>query len=129
VFCFASSFLLLPDTSLQLSGIVKPIGLYLDTDHQLLYVGSNDKTAGIVMSFDVSPGVVAGGKPAPVKQKFVQTKWLSHPAGMLVHNGILYVLSQDTNTLLTFDANSGAFLRVLVAQFDDKVEQILLSPC
>jgi len=118
------------NSSLSFS-VTDPVGLYLDAPRQLLYVGSNDAPSA-VFAYDVSASAAGLGR---LTQTF-KDRGLSHPAGLLVVDAAagsptLLALSQDTNTLLAFDAATGAFIRVVIDadQFDDTVEQIMLSPC
>lgn len=57
-------------------------------------------------------------------------KWkdrkLSHPTGLVCHEGSLFVVSQDENSILEVDLESGK-VWVVVDKLDDKGEQLILS--
>jgi hypothetical protein len=93
--------------------------LYFDEQSDTLYIGSNGGNSSIV-TYDVK-------RQKHGKIVFAHDS-LVHPAGMLVYEQQLYVLSQKPKALHRFDATTGEYLGVL-ASFDDLPEQIALSPC
>lgn len=95
-----------------------PIGLYLDPISHILYIGSNDASTPAVYSWSLSSLAWV--------QKYAHSS-LQHPAGMVVYDKIVYVLSQDTLSLLTFHESSGAFIGTLVDNMPDTPGQALLS--
>jgi outer membrane protein assembly factor BamB len=96
--------------------VTTPIGLLLDEPTGRLFVSSN---SGPVYALRLSNGEVL--------TKYTSNE-VSHSTGMALYGSKLYVLSQNTQTLVAFDANSGAFLGTL-AQFTDAPEQMLLVSC
>ena len=95
-----------------------PIGVYFDPVARIMYMGSNAKKSAIY-TYDV--------RARTIGPKYKESS-LSHPAGMLVHKDLLYVVSQDPTALHTFNTTSGAYNGV-IATFDDLPEQLILSPC
>lgn len=107
------------NSTLKLS-VSKPIGLYLDNNKRILYIGSNSNNKPSVYAFNIDT------------QKIIQkyhTSTLGHPAGMVVSNNILYVLSQDSQSLIMFDTGSGNYIDTLIHNMPDVPEQIMISPC
>ena len=64
--------------------------------------------------------------PYDVALKITHKK-LVHPAGMLLHQGILYVLEQAHRALFTFEAGTGNFLTTLIDDLPDRPEALLFS--
>ena len=52
---------------------------------------------------------------------------LVHPAGLLVHGGIIYVLEQSMRALLAFDLATTNFTGTLLRDLPDIPEGLLLS--
>lgn len=100
--------------------IASPIGLHMNQLTRELFISSKASKQPMVRSYNV-----------------LTRSWglnythhsITHPAGILVNDGLLYVLCQDKRSLATFDAKSGAYGGTLIDNFDDAPEQLLLSPC
>ena len=56
----------------------------------------------------------------------IRHKYLVHPAGMLLHEGTLFVLEQTHRALFTFDAETGEFISKLIDGLPDRPEAVLL---
>jgi hypothetical protein len=54
---------------------------------------------------------------------------LSHPAGLVSMNSILFVVNQNKNEVVRFDISSGAFLGVFCGGLPDSPEALLISSC
>ena len=61
-------------------------------------------------------------------RQLIKHDLLIHPAGLLQHSGVLYVLEQTNRALLTFDAASGNFTGTLLEFLPHVPEGLLLSP-
>ena len=61
-------------------------------------------------------------------RQLIKHDLLMHPAGLLQHSGVLYVLEQTNRALLTFDAASGNFTGTLLEFLPHVPEGLLLSP-
>jgi streptogramin lyase len=103
-----------------------PIGLYHDKEggdeftKGRIYVGSRAKKTGSVMVFDTSTFEQV--------ESFVYLT-MSHPTGISVHDGVLYVADQSMNAILTFDLESSRFLKIIWERPDSNIEQLALSSC
>ncbi len=56
---------------------------------------------------------------------------LQHGAGIAVNgaNNTLFVVEQDTSSVLLFDATSGKFAGTFLSNLDDSPEQIFFTSC
>ena len=54
---------------------------------------------------------------------------LSHPAGLAVHNGTLFVNEQKQGKILQFDVATGAYVGAIVSSVPDDLEALVLSDC
>lgn len=95
-----------------------PVGLFYDGTSNLMYYGSKDDN--VVYSFSIASMLPMG--------KYTNAN-LSHPAGIVAYEDTLFVLSQDTNSLMSFNTTSGAFISTVIASLPDSPEQIMLSNC
>jgi outer membrane protein assembly factor BamB len=94
-----------------------PIGVHWDASNKLMWIGDNgDDSVVAVNPVDLS--VVTR----------VTHKKLQHPAGMLAHDGVLYVLSQSPRYLLSVNITSPGDVTVL-ANLPDDPEHIFLGSC
>ena len=101
--------------------IYQPIGLFYDEYLDLVFVGSKSKRyEGVVYALDEKKRSVYMQYPHPD---------ITHPTGILTYDGILYVADQNLNQILTFDLNSGEFLRILPINLPGNIEQLTLSEC
>jgi len=109
------------DNVATMTKLSKPVGLYVDGS--LLYVGSFDKQLPAVYALDLL------APPGPEGKRVVrsfQHPTLLHPAGMLVHRGMLYVLEQTSSGMLKFNANSTDFVGAVLSNLPDAPEGIML---
>lgn len=105
----------------------RPIALALDADADVLYVSSlGQKVGGAgprVVALDLKGAKGSGGYP--VRREF-SAPGLVHPAGMVVHQGVLYLLEQTTGSLVRFNADSGEYAGALLSGLPDTPETLLL---
>jgi len=93
-----------------------PVGVYVNGG--LVYI-SNRGDNPATYSFNMTTG-----------EKLITYKSTdSHPTGMVVSSGILYVLGQTNQQLNRYDLQTGAYLGPLITFTDDYPEQILFGPC
>lgn len=85
--------------------ITSPIGLYYSKEYHLVFAGSKDSTQGSLVAYDASTYKL---------MKTFAYKLLTHPAGMVTYNDILYVNEQDLNQILSFNITSENFISVIV---------------
>eukprot|EP01088_Endostelium_zonatum_P017078 TRINITY_DN486_c0_g1_i1.p1 TRINITY_DN486_c0_g1~~TRINITY_DN486_c0_g1_i1.p1 ORF type:complete len:279 (+),score=70.79 TRINITY_DN486_c0_g1_i1:212-1048(+) len=97
--------------------IEKPIGLYVDSNSNTLYVGSNGKNTKQVVAYSLSGYSQVG--------TYTHSS-MGHPAGITSYNGQLYVLDQDNTSLIYFSVASQTYLGTLARNLPDKPEQLLL---
>lgn len=100
--------------------ITDPVGLFIDSEARLLFVGSNLTPTGYAYAYDLDTRQLV--------QSYTDSG-LQHPAGLVSYGGSLYVISQTAGTLMQFNVQSGALTSTLISSFDDVPEQIMLSPC
>lgn len=101
--------------------ISKPVGLFYDESTHLVYVSSKGKhRTGSVYA-------ISAGSLRIVKSYF--EPYMEHPTGVLVYGGILYVVEQVENAILTFDVESTKYLGKIVKHIPHDFEQITLSYC
>ena len=63
----------------------------------------------------------------PLERKLaIRHKHMAHPAGLELYGDELLVLEQKSRSLLRFDARSGRFLGVALANLPDDPEQLLV---
>eukprot|EP01102_Stenamoeba_stenopodia_P018087 TRINITY_DN6590_c0_g1_i1.p1 TRINITY_DN6590_c0_g1~~TRINITY_DN6590_c0_g1_i1.p1 ORF type:complete len:396 (-),score=66.32 TRINITY_DN6590_c0_g1_i1:60-1211(-) len=101
--------------------IDSPIGvdIFPVGDRDLLFIGSNGKQE-VVYAYD------------PTTLKLVMTyssKKVDHPAGFIAYDDVLFVLSQNTQSIVTFNLTTSEFLGVIVENLPDEPEQVILSYC
>lgn len=108
-----------PDSSLNFNSITDPIGLYIDPVSHTLFIGSNG-TPSTVLAYNLDTRALV--------QTF-ENSGLQHPAGLVVYQDQLYVISQTPETLMQFNVTSGEYVGTPITQFDDTPEQIFFSPC
>ena len=96
-----------------------PIGLFFDPLNSILYVGSHNKQSPKVIGYDTQNW-------CRLPFEFVDTR-LVHPAGIVAHEGSLYVVSMGDRSLLQFDASTGQLKKVLI-EFDknDDPEHVII---
>ena len=97
-----------------------PIGVYVHSPSLSLFYSN---------SGDSNPGVVLIDLQTAEQKRFYSHPDLTHPTGMVVFNGVLYVLAQDDGSLMAFDVETGEFKEKVIKGFEDAPEQIILSPC
>jgi len=95
------------------------IGIHYDPDTKYMFVGSKASSASVLAINTVDLKIVK-------QYTFDQ---MTHPAGIVTYNGILYVLDQGTERLLTFNVSSQVFMGAIVLSFPDDVEGLSLSNC
>jgi len=123
-------------------------------EHKLLFIANKDEGVVVLDEDGYEQGRLDADKPISVSycegrdSIFVSSKgddsvsewdprtferlgkwkdWkLSHPAGLVCHEGSLFVVSQDKNSILEVDLESGK-VWVVVDELDDKGEQLILS--
>jgi len=94
------------------------IGLTYDNTTDAVYIGSSGDDA--VYQYSVAA------------QTFVRTfrdASLTHPAGLSVHDGALFVNAQSDGAVLKFDVATGAFFGAIVNSVPDALEALVLSSC
>jgi hypothetical protein len=96
------------------------IGLTYDSETDTIFAGSNDDDH--VYQYEVWPSMSQ-------VNSFHHSSKLQHPAGLAVHNGTLYVGSQNTARIVHFDVASTDYLGTVVSDLDDTIEDLILSPC
>lgn len=98
--------------------VENPVGLTVDAEKGLLYIGSASKEDPHVAVLDLAA------------RKFVRrldSEGMRRPAGIvLVGSSVLVACKQE---ILEFSRHTGEFLRVLGERLPDKAEAMLLSPC
>jgi hypothetical protein len=99
--------------------VKNPIGLYLDPNNSILYIGSHNKQSPKVVAYDTQQWKM-------LSVEFVHPR-LAHPAGIVGHGEYLYVVSMDDRSLLQFDVKTGQMVKVLI-QFDknDDPEHVII---
>ena len=118
------------DQPLRSTKVLKPIGVHAHGTK--LYVGSFTPPHGAVHVLkrraDTSSSVEEGtGADAyQITRSFIHER-LVHPAGLLVHGGLLYVLEQRSRALLTFGVDTGNLTGALLRDLPDVPEGLLLS--
>ena len=65
---------------------------------------------------------------AQVSATYGDKKSLSHPAGMLVSGGLLYVLDQSSKQLLSFDLETAKYKGAAIKTLPDVPEDVALVP-
>lgn len=107
-----------------------PIGLYVLNG--LLYVSSNDGNFPAVYEYDLN-GIEQAEKGATYQlQRVLFTSNpadLAHPTGIDSCGDDLLVISQENRVVFRFSLESGECEGVVVADFDDDPEQILVLGC
>jgi len=98
--------------------IDSPIGVHIDSNSRILYISNRGEGARVI-SFNITSGLLL--------RKFKIAD--SHPTGLLAHNGILYVLGQESKALYTYQISTGALLQTLITFHADYPEQLILGPC
>jgi len=93
-----------------------PVGVYVDDG--LVYI-SNRGNNPATYSFNMTTG-----------EKVITYKSTdSHPTGIIVSSGILYVLGQTNQQLTRYNLQTGANLGPMINFTDDYPEQIIFGPC
>jgi len=117
------------NTALKLN-VTTPVGLFMDLSKNVLFVGSNNanSTAGFVYAFDVSVPANGGVPANKLTQRFTHAH-MKHPTGIVVRNDEVYILAQKDGNLAQFSYSTGEHIGYVVEDFDDTVEQIIISPC
>ena len=112
--------LFVPRVGTAFSNITDPVGLFIDSESRLLFVGSNASPSGFAYAYDLDTRQLV--------QSYTDSG-LQHPAGLVAYAGSLYVISQTAGTLMQFNVQSGALTSTIISSFADVPEQIMLSPC
>jgi uncharacterized membrane protein YidH (DUF202 family) len=112
-----------PGKERKSTAVKKPIAMFADLAH--LYVGSYADTHPAVIMFSLK--LEPGAESLTEIRRFEHPS-LVHPAGLVVNNGVLYVLEQEAQALLSFDVASGRFNGVLIKRLPDRPEGLLLAP-
>ena len=83
----------------------EPIGLSVDTEHHpnILFVGDNGDDAVYAVKYDPNGEYEVLWKTESMKE-------LNHPAGIVVNEEFVFVVSQKRDLILRFDAESGQFV-------------------
>jgi hypothetical protein len=101
--------------------INSPIGLFYDKYYNLVFVGSKQKHwGGAVYAID------------PVYLRIVKsytTNRMNHPSGIVSYDGTLFVAEQVLGVILTFDIESGKYMKTIVESTPGQIEQLALSDC
>ena len=101
--------------------VEKPIGLFYDEHTDVVYIGSKSKKfSGAVYALDGLNLQILG---------IFAVEGMDHPAGIAVHGDVLFVCDQTQNIVVAFDTRTQEYLGIVVKDFPDKVEQIILSNC
>ena len=140
-----------PGSPTRFTSVDKPVGVF--ADGRLLYVGSfvdvekeaakegkatkgeakeeaKEGTGGdseARSAVHVFKRSAAPDSPYTLVRSITHKK-LVHPAGLLTHDGVLYVLEQTHRALLSFDPATGNFNGVLVEHLPDAPEGLVLAP-
>lgn len=68
--------------------LMSPVGVYYDNLSQILYAGSNNGKSSSVVAFSTASGSL------PLVRTYAHST-MTHPAGLAVYDGVLYVADQD----------------------------------
>jgi len=137
-------------------GVTNPRGIAVDTKTSNVYVGSEDLQAvlgfdsngnqigkfavdipvGVYIANDVLYASNRGVGPATFAYNLTTGNKIMtyasedpHPTGIVLHEGILYVLGQTNQQLYQYKADTGESLGSIVSFTGDYPEQIILGPC
>lgn len=91
-----------------------------------LLVSSNAATESAVYALDFLTGGDTTGSKTTYKRKYTNPS-LDHPCGMATLGNTLYVLSQNTYSLLAFDLQSASLLSIVVSGLPDIPEDLMLA--
>lgn len=94
------------------------IGMFYDSTTNAVFIGSNGKDE--VYQYGVAEGKVV--------RTFKYTG-LSHPAGLVVYGGALFVNAQTAGKILQFDVATGDFVSAIVSSVPDDLEGLTLAVC
>eukprot|EP00596_Hydrurales_sp_CCMP1899_P008805 CAMPEP_0119052534 /NCGR_PEP_ID=MMETSP1177-20130426/73798_1 /TAXON_ID=2985 /ORGANISM="Ochromonas sp, Strain CCMP1899" /LENGTH=354 /DNA_ID=CAMNT_0007032131 /DNA_START=329 /DNA_END=1394 /DNA_ORIENTATION=+ len=101
-----------------------PVGLFHDEVNGVVYVSCKSKErGGIVYALDATT--------YRIMNQYRHHK-MSHPTGLTVYDGILYVAEQNIGAILAFDIKTEEFIKQIVGSGDKNVvmiEQLALSNC
>jgi len=90
-----------------------PIGLTIDTNNAVLYVGSNGAYTKAVYAYSLDS----------LQNVATYThSSLGHPAGIAVTSGLIYVLDQDNTNLRAWNVASEHYLGVVISNLPDTPE-------
>lgn len=106
-------------SSLSFTSITDPIGLYVDEEQRLLFIGSNGSPAA----------VYAYNLDTRALNRTFTDSGLNHPAGLVSYGESLFVIDQKAQSVLEFNVASGELVGTPIASFPDVPEQIWLSDC
>mmetsp|Transcript_8171 Transcript_8171/g.17865 ORF Transcript_8171/g.17865 Transcript_8171/m.17865 type:complete len:170 (-) Transcript_8171:389-898(-) len=120
------------------SKVTNPIGLALDPEANLLYVGSYSCTERPSSTCAVHSRIMVfklhfGSSPKKFEIEKISeavAPSMVHPAGLLFHNETLFVLEQTTRSLVSFTARRDGNLTyhgALLKDLPDVPEQMLIS--
>ena len=60
---------------------------------------------------------------------FPSSKKLDHPAGFVAYDDVLFVLSQNTQSIIAFNLTTTEEIGVIVDNLPDEPEQVILAYC
>ncbi len=92
-----------------------PVGVYYDNSTQTVFVSSHTKSNPQVVQIDPSSGSIIAS--------YVNSNE-GHPAGMLVYDGVLYVVGQDSGALYSFQVGGDGTATVIVPTLSGTGEQV-----
>mmetsp|Transcript_17070 Transcript_17070/g.20092 ORF Transcript_17070/g.20092 Transcript_17070/m.20092 type:complete len:337 (-) Transcript_17070:194-1204(-) len=109
------------------------------TKHQL---GTRKCTSCIGITYDANTNSIFAGSSDDDKvhqykawpdldkiQTFSNSDHLGHPSGVTVYNDVLYVGSQETSRIVSFNITNNDYLGTIVKDFEDTIEDLTLSFC
>jgi len=97
--------------------VEKPIAVFVDDEENIVYVGSDGDGSKRVEAFELSNFKQIGS---------YTTSGMGHPAGLVIDEGILYVLDQEDKSLRMFNVKTKQDMGKFIRGFTDVPEQILL---
>jgi DNA-binding beta-propeller fold protein YncE len=112
------------DDSYAMVGVMEEykscIGVTYDPVTNTIFTGSSKTHT--VYQFEAFPSL-------KLVKTFSAKHSLKHPAGIAVYDDKLYVASQGTNSIVTFDVNYEVMLHDFMTTEADSIEDLILSPC
>lgn len=114
--------LIIYDLNAQVLGQISlpdPVGVYYNKNTSLAYVSARDSSNNdaYVVSIDLSSLKI---------QNYYRNNNMTHPAGIVIYENIMFVVGHDDQSIFTFDLDTGV-TQTLLSGLSDAPEQVILS--